>query len=66
MIFNTAQHNPKGIVQHLNRLLTIKGIFAKEKKKTGGGGALTVLYNIQDKKKLLEKCYSKIVLFDRT
>jgi len=48
VIFNTAEHNPKGIVQHLNRLLTIKGIFAKEKKKTGDGGALTVSYNIQD------------------
>jgi len=32
VIFNTAKHNPKGTVQHLNRLLTIKRVFAKEKK----------------------------------
>lgn len=42
--FNTAQHNPKGIVQHRNRLLTIKRIFAKEKKQTSNVVKPTVLH----------------------
>lgn len=44
MRFNTAQYNPKGIVQHRNRLLTIKRIFAKEKKQTSNVVKPTVLH----------------------